>query len=263
MSNFNHAANTNGNPFNPGDWNWSSPGTYLGLASGFMTGLKLAEPGLLEHLNNRMHKRNIKTIESQLLADAYIYDLRTRTLSSYTPDPGLGGFDLHFYFLGYETDVGTAFLAGNIGPFVAEGSNAINVIRTWQSNISTISSLHLPATGLLGYWLEPRGESTVRANQNRRVPEGQYLLTPNVNRYPDDFVIYNDVVPASRGITIHIGNNPDNTIGCPLPGRTWGQYHSEWGYNYVYSSRDMRNDLRNYINSVGYRNIRVNIFSLF
>ncbi len=33
QANFMHAANTGGNPFNPGDWNWKSPWTYIGMAS--------------------------------------------------------------------------------------------------------------------------------------------------------------------------------------------------------------------------------------
>ena len=33
QANFMHAANTGGNPFNPGDWNWKSPWTYIGMAA--------------------------------------------------------------------------------------------------------------------------------------------------------------------------------------------------------------------------------------
>jgi hypothetical protein len=33
QSNFMHAANNGGNPFNPGNWNWKSPWTYIGMAS--------------------------------------------------------------------------------------------------------------------------------------------------------------------------------------------------------------------------------------
>ena len=29
-----HAADNGGNPFNPGNWNWKSPWTYVGIASG-------------------------------------------------------------------------------------------------------------------------------------------------------------------------------------------------------------------------------------
>ena len=33
QANFMHAVNTGGNPFNPGDWNWKSPWTYIAMAS--------------------------------------------------------------------------------------------------------------------------------------------------------------------------------------------------------------------------------------
>lgn len=42
QSNFFHAAETGGNPFNPGDWNWSSPSTYIGIGSGALTGVGMA-----------------------------------------------------------------------------------------------------------------------------------------------------------------------------------------------------------------------------
>lgn len=38
QANFFHAAETGKNPFNPGNWNWKSPSTYIGLASGALTG---------------------------------------------------------------------------------------------------------------------------------------------------------------------------------------------------------------------------------
>lgn len=38
QANFMKNANNGGNPFNPGDWNWKSPGTYIGIASGALFG---------------------------------------------------------------------------------------------------------------------------------------------------------------------------------------------------------------------------------
>jgi len=42
QANFFYAAETGGNPFNPGDWNWSSPSTYIGIGSGALTGVGMA-----------------------------------------------------------------------------------------------------------------------------------------------------------------------------------------------------------------------------
>ena len=39
LSNISHCKNTRTNIFNPGNWNWSSAGTYLGLAGGVLNGL--------------------------------------------------------------------------------------------------------------------------------------------------------------------------------------------------------------------------------
>jgi len=39
QANFFYAAGHNTNPFNPGNWNWQSPGTYAGIASGLSSGV--------------------------------------------------------------------------------------------------------------------------------------------------------------------------------------------------------------------------------
>jgi RHS repeat-associated protein len=41
-SNYFYNAKTGGNPFNPGDWNWKSSSTYIGIGSGAITGAGMA-----------------------------------------------------------------------------------------------------------------------------------------------------------------------------------------------------------------------------
>ncbi len=262
QSNFLKSSASGSNPFNPANWDWSSPGTYVGLASGFSMGMNASgiSKGILEKLETSMHQKNIDGFSESIEAKGYIVNLRNGGFGSYTPNPDLGGTSTHFYFLGTYSD--GAFVASNAYPFVVEGLNTINSFRFWESTASTISAFHLPATGLTGFFLEPAGPSTTLRDQNKRVPEGSYNLTPNINSYPKDYVIYNQNVPESRGITIHIGNSPDDTIGCLLPGTSWGG-HKQWGMNWVNNSKALRNDLRLQINKVGYSNIRVNIFDSF
>jgi RHS repeat-associated protein len=49
VANVSHCSNTNSNPFNPVNWNWSSAGTYLGVAGGTLNalGVTLNVPGII------------------------------------------------------------------------------------------------------------------------------------------------------------------------------------------------------------------------
>ncbi|MCD2424454.1 FG-GAP-like repeat-containing protein [Niabella pedocola] len=42
QANFFSASENGGNPFNPGDWNWKSPSTYIGIGSGALSGMGMA-----------------------------------------------------------------------------------------------------------------------------------------------------------------------------------------------------------------------------
>lgn len=78
------------------------------------------------------------------------------------------------------------------------------------------------------YGLEPKGPDSKQANINRRIPQGEYhaIWKPS-QRAGNDIcgklpLIYNDVVPESRKIRIHIGNYPKDTFGCLLLGEQTG-----------------------------------------
>nr|DAD71143.1 MAG TPA: Protein of unknown function (DUF2778) [Podoviridae sp. ctiuS14] len=87
-----------------------------------------------------------------------------------------------------------------------------------------------------GNTLEAAGPDTVEPNKDRRIPKGEYNVqwhdSPRFReRLP---LLYNELVPKSRGILIHRGNFPRDTEGCIL----LGNGYDEKG---VYSSRDTMN----------------------
>ena len=103
-----------------------------------------------------------------------------------------------------------------------------------------------------GYILEPAGPSTAASNQNKRVPEGTYNIDNySSEKYPSHFVLYNDTVSKNRAILYHAGNTSKDTRGCMLPGATYD------GNGFIGDSSNKFKELKNFINSVGVRNIKV------
>ncbi|MFD2162286.1 DUF5675 family protein [Paradesertivirga mongoliensis] len=94
--------------------------------------------------------------------------------------------------------------------------------RTTETDESTTGTFTVPGTTISGYFIEPAGPSTTKSNQDKRVPAGTYNLILNVGtKY--GLRLYNDEVPQSRAILIHIGNYPGDTEGCLLPGSSVGE----------------------------------------
>jgi hypothetical protein len=246
---------------------WLGGGSFgQGLGSGFKgAALGAATAGALYGLSKgagalAMRSSRKAFMESALAFNEYAVDQSTGAISQIST---LGGSDTHFYHVGTWSDAGTAFQSGRT--FIVDGANTINSFRFWESASSTISAFSVPASGLTGYFLERPGPSTTVANQGLRIPAGSYNLTPNMGRFPEDYMLYNNSVPAGRGITIHIGNNPDATIGCLLPGCSWGNApgkYAHWGDNWVSGSGTKLNSIRAYIKKTGYRNVRFNIFDV-
>lgn len=218
-----------------------------GIAGGTLGGVA----GGLQNRSNDLTFFGGELTGDNFLAHEYIFDEVTGKFKYYS---NLGGKDLHFYHIGHYTDAGSAFVYRTTK--VIEGANTINAFRFWESASSTISAFSAPASGLTGYFLEPRGPSTTTPKQNRRVPAGNYSLSRNYSRFPNDFMIYNQDVSIMRGITIHEGFNYKYTKGCLLPG-TWS------GGDEITNSMEKLIKLRAHINNAGYRNVHLNIYDLF
>jgi len=117
----------------------------------------------------------------------------------------------------------------------------IRMIRIWEDKArdpdvsATISWFYTSDLSVHGYMLEREGPSTTERNQNLRVPAGVYNLR---RHYGSNFKhvpgLYNDKVPANRNILIHGGNEPEESRGCLLPGKTWNPTSNP---NYVGNSR--------------------------
>ncbi|WP_062056557.1 DUF5675 family protein [Aquimarina longa] len=84
-----------------------------------------------------------------------------------------------------------------------------------------------------GYIGEPYGEETTERGKDKRIPIGTYNLTWHTspkfpkNKYVSDGKpelkngfpkLYNEKVPKSRGILIHMGTDGGWSEGCILPG---------------------------------------------
>ena len=180
----------------------------------------------------------------------------------------LGGDEVDIYHIGTSQDDGTAFKAEETVAIERnQNGGNINTFRIWESDQGTISAFNIPGTKTSGVILEPAGESTIQQGQDKRVTSGDFNLIKSKDRdgavaenleHPDDYVIYNNQVPAGRGITIHTGNNPDDTAGCPLPGSAWGN-SATFGRNFVTGSATKKGQVNSYINSKGANNITYTI----
>jgi hypothetical protein len=74
---------------------------------------------------------------------------------------------------------------------------------------------------------------------------GSYNLIKNVGaKY--GLRLYNDKVPESRAILIHIGNYPKDTEGCLLPGKTKG-------VDFVESSGPLINEIMNHFSQYSFK----------
>jgi len=140
------------------------------------------------------------------------------------------------------------------------GNSNINSFRIEETGQSTISAFHIPDAGdgelQSGFFLEPRGPSTARANQNQRIPEGTYNVRNHVGTvYRNVPGLSNDEVPSSRAILIHGGNTHNDTRGCLLPGTTRG-------HNFVGNSGETLRGINTFMNDRGHSNVRVNIHNV-
>ncbi|WP_173015008.1 DUF5675 family protein, partial [Capnocytophaga felis] len=115
--------------------------------------------------------------------------------------------------------------------------NTIYITRKWEKwtgENKTSSTFGIFKFGdLEGYICEPYGPETIERNKDKRIPEGTYNLMWHTSKnfpkskyvkkgYPElknGFPkLYNEKVPADRGILIHSGTTGKDSEGCLLPG---------------------------------------------
>lgn len=188
-----------------------------------------------------------------MFANEYVIDVQTGKV---IPISKIGGDVFDVYYGGISTDAGTAYLGTGFQKII-ERNKAINTFRFFKNTLSTISAFHIPSTGQSGYFLEPKGPSTAIANQNQRIPTGTYNLTEhNGDNYKDVYKLYNKQVSQDRGILIHLGNFPEDTEGCLLPG-------SYFRKKFVGDSRTKLEIINSYIRNTGVHKVTINIFEVF
>lgn len=125
--------------------------------------------------------------------------------------------------------------------------------RTTDGKDSTIGEFKTVGgngSDVQGYMLEPAGPSTNASNQDKRVPEGLYDVADySSKKFPDNFIVSNGNVSASRLVLFHAGNNGKDTEACILPGATKGNES-------VGGSKKKMDELRKFIHSKGASNVK-------
>ena len=78
-------------------------------------------------------------------------------------------------------------------------------------------NLHFEGNAIFSAVTLERVEEGLEAEKGLRVPPGEYsLIRHDSPKFPHTYKLYNDQVPASREILIHIGNYLEDTNGCIL-----------------------------------------------
>jgi RHS repeat-associated protein len=126
------------------------------------------------------------------------------------------------------------------------GGYSIEMNRFAESPDATVSTFSARGPGsqsVTGYFLEPGGPSTTKGGLERRVPAGTYNVrpyhSPSLNQ--DVYILSNSQISEGRGILMHIGNYPSNTLGCLLPGSSYSMYNGNYA---VWNSTITFNSLR-------------------
>jgi hypothetical protein len=80
----------------------------------------------------------------------------------------------------------------------------------------------------------------VKVSKKTAIPAGKYRVVPHVSYTVKEIRPMLLEVPNYWGVFIHIGNNPEQTDGCLLPGKNKGD-------NYVFESGKAYNEICAYL----------------
>ena len=122
--------------------------------------------------------------------------------------------------------------------------------ETSNYTVSTFETVGGDGT-VTGVILEPEGPDTTTPNMNKRIPEGVYNIDNyHSEKYKDNYILYNELVPRSRKILYHIGRIRAHTLGCQLVGATYN------GNGNISGGGDKFKELQGFIESIGAKNVR-------
>ena len=169
-----------------------------------------------------------------------------------------GGSTTDYYSVGtYEGEKFSSYSNYEI----ERGDGTINSFRIQETDKSTTSAFHIPETNTSGFILERPGPDTSDSEQSLRIPANQYGLHENQgSHYPGVPRLYlpNEGIGGkfdTRGILIHVGNYPDDSKGCLLPG-------SSRTIDFVGNSKITLSKITNYVASKNWL-VKLNIFNAF
>ena len=169
-----------------------------------------------------------------------------------------GGDKVDYYNVGTTNKKGEFETEQTIELDRQEGGN-INSFRIEETDKSTISVFHIPETGASGFILEPAGPSTSVAEQDKRIPEGQYDVDSySSKKFPSNFILSNGDVSTDRKILIHTGNKPEDTEGCLLPGNTKS---TDWVGSSGKASGGF-NKIKSFVNGKSSSDVKMNIINV-
>ncbi|MFO7851906.1 MAG: DUF5675 family protein [Bacteroidales bacterium] len=127
--------------------------------------------------------------------------------------------------------------------------STIYMKRIAESSDATLSEFFTyglsPLMSVTGYILEPGGPPTATPNTDKRIPAGIYFIEPySGTKHKDVYIIWNNQVPKSRAILLHIGNFHKDTEGCLLPGTSYSISNNNY---VVWLSEEKFNQLKDFL----------------
>ncbi|EGQ9884154.1 TPA: hypothetical protein RQJ38_004424 [Vibrio vulnificus] len=130
----------------------------------------------------------------------------------------------------------------------------LNLKRTKQMGETTLGQLTIEGVSKSWFVLEPAGPDSITEGSDKRIQAGTYKLLPYSSpKYPNVYELQN--VLGRTFILIHAGNYHKDTLGCLMPGKTWGVVAKSH-----YSVGNSKSALKEIISEIeNYKKITINI----
>lgn len=119
---------------------------------------------------------------------------------------------------------------------------------------TTLGKLTIEGVSKSWFVLEPAGPDSITEGSDKRIKAGTYKLLPYSSpKYPNVYELKN--VPGRSFILIHAGNYHKDTLGCLMPGKTWGSVAKS--HYYVGNSKLALKEI--FFEIANYKKITINI----